>query len=153
MWHSRKTTQSSLLLTKHNPLHKSNPLIRSRTWQQPVTMTTEKMEKTGRKNPICSEVLNFIRRYNNNSLIFYFFQGESKKNEDDFFLSGPKINISSLRNQLNDRTANESNFSTHLDRVHFKTWKDNCLLKGVVCLAITLIIIIILVVFIHNNIF
>ena len=82
-----------------------------------------------------------------------YFQGESKKNEDDFFLSGPKINISSLRNQLNDRTADESNFPTHSDRVHFKTWKDNCLLKGVVCLAIILVVIIIFVVVIHNNIF
>ena len=152
MWHSR-TTQSSLLLTKHNPLHTSNPLIRSRTWQQPVTMTTEKMKKTGRKNPICSEVLNFVKCYNFDSLMLCYFQGVSKKNEDDFFLSGPKINISSLRNQLNDRTANVSNFPTHSDMVHFKTWKDNCLLKSVVCLAITLVIIIIFVVVIHNNIF
>merc|ERR1711860_457934 len=79
--------------------------------------------------------------------------GESKKNEDDFFLSGPRINISSLRSQLEDRGAEELNFPAYLERVQFKTWKDNCLLKSVVCLALTVVIIIIFVVVIHNNIF
>ena len=88
-----------MLVTKHYPLYKTYPLV-SRTWQQPVTMTIMERrfsrKKTLMKKTLYLEVVIFKTKI----ILNLSTEGGSKEYEDDFFLNGPKMNISSLRNQM-----------------------------------------------------
>lgn len=88
--------------------------------------------------------------------------GGHKDYEDDFFLTGPKINITSLKHNADQWTddngglggrqfAVSSTYQSDTENIKFKTWKDNLILKIVAFFIILVVILIIVVIIIHNN--
>lgn len=91
--------------------------------------------------------------------------GGEKNYEDDFFLTGPKVNIASLKSQVGTvtehahRNLRDSSLSirsnllsdTGTGTVKFKSWHNNFCLQLVILLVILFVIIFIFIIIIHKN--
>ena len=95
--------------------------------------------------------------------INHFHNLEERDIEDDFFLKGPKINISlkhsgfasspssSARSFL-EKTYNLSDQDFHSNEtVRIQAWGGSCVVKLLVSLLIIVIIVLIIIVLIHNQ--
>jgi len=89
--------------------------------------------------------------------------GGEKDYEDDFFLTGPKVSIASLKTQVGaatehaQRNLRDSSIKSNLlsdtgtGTVKFKSWHNNFCLQLVILLVILFVIIFIFIIIIHNN--